>query len=323
MDNIKGSIVLVGGGGGVYQVARFLKYIMPPEKITTVSSMFDHGGHSGMLRDERHILPPGDIMQAVLALSGDDVETEWKELLSHRFSQKGNSSLDNATMRNFLFTYFVEKNDGNIISAINSLRKVFKIKGKILPVSLDDSELCVNLSDGSVLKGEGKIDGRSILDGRTIISAFLSPGAGIYGETKDAIINADKIVFCPGDFFTSIIPNTLVEGFKDALAGSKAKVVLIMNLVTKKAETPNFTASKFAQTLLSHIGRKKFDVVICNKGGISRKVSDSYKKSFSYPVKIDKALHKFTSKIISDNLGSEVGGVLRHKEMIASIVANI
>jgi len=49
MSTINESIVLIGGGGGVYRVARFLKHIRP--NITTIQTTFDHGGHSGYLRD--------------------------------------------------------------------------------------------------------------------------------------------------------------------------------------------------------------------------------------------------------------------------------
>ena len=321
MNKIKRSVVFIGGGGGVYQIVRYYKNIvLSEEEIVTISSMFDRGGHSEILRNERHILPPGDIMQAIFALSGNDIDPKLKGMLSHRFSKKGKSSLNDATMRNFLFTYFVEINDGDVLSAINDLCKFFHVRGKVLPISTNDSDLCVRLSDGSILKDEGKIDKRSIRDDRTISSAFLSPKAHICPEAREAIANAGKIVFCPGDLFTSIIPNTLVEGFKEALLESKAKTIFFVNLMTKKAETNNFPASKFVSTLLEYLGRDKFDLVICNNGKISKKIRDAYQKEFSYPVKIDKELHKLAHRVIVEDLVSEVGGVLRHKERASSIV---
>lgn len=321
MGNINESIVLIGGGGGVYRVARFLKHIRP--NITTIQTTFDHGGHSGILRDERGILPPGDIRQAILALSDDEIESELRDLLSYRFIPKNGSSLDSATVGNILLTALTEIT-GNMITAINILCRWFKVKGKVLPVSLNNAELCVLLSDDSVVKGEGLIDKRVLSDDRKIVKAFLEPRAHIYSGAHDAIVGADKIVFCPGDFYTSVIPNALVEGFKEAIKASHAKIILVVNIMNKKSETGRFTASKFARLLLKHIGRERLDFVICNNGKLSKTLLDSYKKEHSFPVNLDiETLKRFSRNIIADNFVDEVGGIVRHKENIASIIAGI
>lgn len=322
MNGIKESIVLVGGGGGVYRVAKFLKHVRP--NITTIQTTFDHGGHSGVLRDERGILPPGDIRQAILALSDDRIAPSLRSLLSHRFVPKNGSKLDSATVGNILLTALAEINGGNMVIAINTLCEWFRVRGKVLPVSLNNAELCVKLSDGSVMRGEGFIDTRDTSDKRVIVSAFLEPEAHLYSEAHDAIMTADKIVFCPGDLFTSVVPNTLVKGFKEALSETKAKIIYVVNVMTKKSETHNFTASKFCKTLLSYIGRECFDVVICNSGKISKEILLSYKKEFAHPVRVDEdKLHKFADKVISLPLVDEAGGVVRHRENIASIIAGL
>lgn len=321
MGDINESIVLIGGGGGVYRLARFLKHIRP--NITTIQTTFDHGGHSGILRDERGILPPGDIRQAILALSDDEIESELRELLSYRFTPKNGSSLDSATVGNILLTALTEIT-GNMVTAINTLCRWFKVKGKVLPVSLNNAELCVSLSDGSIVKGEGLIDKRVLSDDRKITRAFLEPAAHIYSGAHDAIVGADKIIFCPGDFYTSVLPNTLVEGFKEAIKGSHAKIVLVVNIMNKKSETGRFAASNFAKILLRHIGRDKFDFVICNNGKLSKKLLASYKEECSFPVKIDEsALNKYARNVIAENFVDEVGGIVRHKENIASIIASL
>ncbi|MEI6296342.1 MAG: uridine diphosphate-N-acetylglucosamine-binding protein YvcK [bacterium] len=319
--NINESIVLVGGGGGVYRIARFLKHIRP--NITTIQSTFDHGGHSGILRDERGVLPPGDIRQAILALSDDEIESDLRALLSYRFAPKNGSSLDSATVGNILLTALTEIT-GNMLNAINILCRWFKVRGKVLPVSLNDAELCVKLSDGSVLRGEGLIDTRVISDNRTIISAFLEPEAFIHCNSHEAIVSADKIVFCPGDLYTSVIPNTLVNGFREAIKESRAKLIYVVNIMNKKSETNHFKASKFAETMLKHIGREKFDVIVCNNANISKTASRSYEEQGSFPVKIDKErLGKYTKLIKSENLVDEVGGIVRHNEKVALIIAGL
>lgn len=318
MNNIHESIVLIGGGGGVYRVARFLKHIRP--RITTVQTMFDRGNHSGQLRDERGVLPPGDIRQAILALADDEVESDLRSLLTYRFSKKNGSSLDDATVGNILLTALTEIT-GSTIAAIATLSRWFRVTGKVLPVSLTDADLCVELSDGEILKGEGVIDSRSIHDDRKVARAFLEPKAFLYPAAHEAIRDADKIVFCPGDLFTSIIPNTLVEGFKEAVQESQAQFFFVMNIMTKKSETHRFAASHFAETLLSYIGRKSFDAVIVNTGKVPKDILARYEKEKSYPVKLDKErLKKFARKIITGDF-VDGGDVVRHNEIIASVIA--
>jgi len=322
MGNINESIVLVGGGGGVYRVARFLKHIRP--NITTIQTTFDHGGYSGTLRDERGILPSGDIRQAILALSDDEVESELRELLSYRFTRKNGSSLDSASVGNILLAALTEIKKGDLVMAINTLCRWFKVRGKVLPVSLNNAELCVSLSDGSIVRGEGLIDKRAFSDNRRIVKAFLEPVAHIYFGAHDAIVGADKIVFCPGDFYTSVIPNTLVDGFKEAIKESHAKIILVVNIMNKKSETGRFAVSNFTKILLKHIGRDKIDEVVCNNGKLSRPLLASYRNEHSFPVKIDEsATRKYTGNIIADNFVDEVGGIVRHKENIASIIASL
>jgi len=321
VDKINESIVLVGGGGGVYQIARFLRWIRT--NISTIQTAFDHGGHSGQLRDEWDILPPGDIRQAIIALIEDKNDAFfWRRIFSYRFENE-NSILNNASFGNLFITAAI-KTEGGVIEAINKICKITGVKGKVLPVSLSKSELCAELSDGLIIKGEGSIDKRPTSDNRTIVSEFLDPEVHIYNGAYDAIVNADKIVFCPGDFYTSLIPNTLVCGFREAIAKSKAKLIYVVNLVTKKAETHEYLASQFSKTLLGYIGREYFDAIICNSGQMSPDLKKAYEKEQSYPVKVDgKNLKKLGLSIITQNLADETGGIIRHSEKIASIIASL
>lgn len=317
--NINERIVLIGGGGGVYRVARFLK--RHRHNITTIQTMFDHGGHSGKLRDERGLLPPGDIRQAIAALAADEIGDDLRVLLTHRFNGNG-SSIDNATIGNLMLAALTEHHRDPIL-AIGAMCRIFRVKGQVLPVSTDHADLCVTLSDGSTVCGEGNIDTRP-QDNRRIISAHLTPNAHLYVGAYDAIVRADKIIFCPGDLFTSIIPNTLVLGFVEAIEKSKAKLIYIVNLVTKHTETPRFTAAQFAKTLLSHIGTRHFHAVLVNNALIRPELRRLYRKERSYPVRIDRErLRRFTKHIIEADLADQTGDVLRHNQTIAQLVCNL
>lgn len=316
--NYHEKICLVGGGGGVYRMARFLKHIRP--NITTVQTMFDCGGHSAKLRDERGMLPPGDIRQAILALADDSIQPMLRELLSFRFTPKNSGSLDGATVGNILLTALTEIT-GSLPQAINAMCQLYQVRGKVLPVSLDNAHLVVTLSDGSTLKGEGLIDTRSITDERSIISAKLEPSARIYSEAYRALIEADKIVFCPGDFWTSLVPNTLVDGFKDAMKETRAKTIMVVNIMTKKAETHNYTSATFVDKLCEHIGLDSIDVAICNSTLMPNEIQDDYKKEMAYQVTIDK-----TDRAKDWFIGPFTDwdcGIARHHERVVSTIAGL
>lgn len=318
MSKVNESIVLVGGGGGVYRVARFLKHIRP--NITTIQTVFDHGSHSGQLRDERGVLPPGDIRQAILALSDDQMEPTLRGLMSYRFTKKGSSSLNGATVGNILLTALTEI-EGNLPSAIKALSKLCGVRGSVLPVSLDDAELCVKLSDGSTLRGEGDIDNRSIESDATITWVYLEPKAHIFVGAYEAIIAADKIVFCPGDLFTSLVPNLLVDGFVEALHKSNAKLIYCANLMTKKAETHGFCVTDFVKVVHDYIGRK-IDLVVYNSEPIEERLKELYAVNKSYPICHKGSFVEYTLTHKAENLVDSTGDVIRHHERIASIIAD-
>jgi uncharacterized cofD-like protein len=320
MNRIDEKVLLIGGGGGVYRVARSLKHSRP--NLTTIQTMFDHGGHSGKLRDERGALPHGDIRQAILALSDDDIEPALRILLSYRFSKQNGSSVDDVSIGNLMLTALTESY-GDPITAIKAMCRIFRVKGKVLPVSLDHADLCAELSDGTKIKGEGNIDTRSHNDDRTIVSVSLEPSANIYEEAYDAIVSADKIIFCPGDLFTSLIPNSLTNGFKEAIANTKAQLIYTVNIMTKKAETPGFTASQFTKILLHHIGRDKFDFVICNSTPIEEDIRMRYAEEKAEPVKVDDELSNYVRKIILEDLAVQSGGIIRHNQKLTPIICSL
>lgn len=320
MGNISESIVLVGGGGGVYRLARFLKNTR--RRITTIQTVFDHGGHSGELRDDRGVLPPGDLRQAIVALSAEDREPILRKLMSHRFKAVGDSVLNNVTIGNLLLTALTEI-EGSLPLAIKELCDLCGVKGRVLPVSLDPAELCVELSDGSVLKGEGFIDTRSIDDNRSIRRAFLEPRARIFIEAYEVLEQADKIVLCPGDLYTSLVPNLLVEGFREALEVNRGKLIYCTNIMTKKAETHGYSVGQFVSEVSKNIGHRRIDLVIYNNAEIGSGIAAKYAEDRAYPVTVDELDPDRAIEYIGENLVDESGGIIRHHGRIASIIADL
>ena len=126
-----------------------------------------------------------------------------------------------------------------------------------------------------------------------------------------ALEQADVIVFGPGDLFTSILPNFLVKGVAEAVNKSKAKKVLITNIMTKFGQTDGFKASDFAKILEKYLGGK-IDVVLQN---IAKPAADVIKKyaiqkaQFVTPdLKTASVLKVFSEGLISNQIMKKAAG---------------
>lgn len=304
-------IVVIGGGTGTYTVLTGLRDY--PIDLTAVVSMFDSGGSSGRLRDEFGILPPGDVRQALLALSTLPSEKlNLRQLLDYRF--ENGVGLKGHSFGNLLLTALTEIT-GRTDLAIEAAVRILAVKGQVLPVSLTDSHLCARLEDGTIIKGETNIDIRRVRPELRILDVFLDPPAKIFSKTRKAILEADLIILGPGDLYTSVIPNLLVEGVCRALSKTRGKIVYICNLMTKYGETQGFAVSDFVKEIKRYLGpaqKKLTTVLVNNQWRVSKKVLQRYKQEKSEPVKYDKEnCKKFKVKFICLPLAS-VGQLFRH-----------
>ncbi|MEK7132607.1 MAG: gluconeogenesis factor YvcK family protein, partial [Patescibacteria group bacterium] len=287
-----------GGGTGSYMVLRGLKKF--PFDITAVVTIFDNGGSTGTLRDEFGILPPGDLRRCLIALSEGKRRAVLRDLFNFRFDKKG-SSLHGHSFGN-LFLLALSTIYGGDIKAIKKASELLNLKGRVLPVSLDSSHVHATLEDGTEIIGEANIDIPKHRGDLHIKKLTLEPSARIFEETNKAIREADLVVICPGDIYSSLVPNLLVGGMKEALRESKAKKIAICNSMTKWGETHNYAASDMIRELLKYSGLKKFDYVICNTKEISKNVQAKYAEEKKYPVRIDSRLEKCATKVIKADL---------------------
>lgn len=253
---MKPKIVTIGGGTGHYALLSGLRSL--DAEVTAIVTMMDSGGSSGRLRDEYGILPPGDFTRCLVALSNHP--EAMKELFSHRFES---GSLKGHTVRNLLFTALSELS-GSPAETVEKLHEIFAVKARVLPVTLDRVDLVVHLENDAVFRGEASLDGLSDLLPAPVLSVYLEPVARAYPTALEAIAEADLIVVGPGDLYTSIVPNLLVEGVREAIAQSGAPVAYVCNLMTKPNETPGYAVEDFVGTIAMYLGRAHLDVVLFN-----------------------------------------------------------
>lgn len=299
MSSKKPKIVVIGGGTGTYQVLIGLKKY--PLRLSAVVTMADSGGSTGRIRRELSILPPGDVRRALIALSNLPLaEQTLERLFDFRFD-KG-KSLKGHSVGNILLAALTQIT-GREDLAIKEAGKILAVSGFVHPVTLDKTNLVAELENGKKIVGESKIDLR--WEGKEfaeipIKRVFLKPRAKIYRGAKEDIEKADLIVLGPGDLYTSILPNLVVEGMCEALAKSKAKIVLVVNLMTKPGETDDFSASDFVRVVRDYLfqAKDKLSYVLMNT---------------KYPedVKTLGWYLKYSSKPVEDDLGNSEIIVIR------------
>lgn len=273
-------VVRIGGGSGGFMLLRALKEL--PLDITAVFTMFDNGGSTGVLRDEFGVLPPGDVRRGLIALSDGPQADILRKLFAYRFENE-KSSLHDHSFGN-LFLLALTSIYGSEIEAIQKASELLNLKGKVLPVSLDDSHVHATLEDGTEIVGETNIDIPKHNGDLRIVSVSLDPVAHVYPQTAQAIREADLIVIGPGDVYSSIVPALLVEGVREALQESKAKKVVVCNLMTKWGETNHFTTTDMLREIALYSGVEKFEYAICNTGSIDEDVLKTYAEAKQFPM---------------------------------------
>jgi uncharacterized cofD-like protein len=295
-------IVTIGGGTGTFTVLSGLKKY--PLDLTAIVTMADSGGSTGRLRDEFGYLPVGDVRMALAALAEDNEATYLlRELFLYRFDQ-GEKGLRGHNFGN-LFLIALSDILGSQEKAITYASEVLRIKGNVLPITADNVHLVAQYEDGSIIKGETFIDEPPAAHDATLRIQKLSvdPQAQITPYARDAISQADFIILGPGDLYTSVLANIVVNGTSNAIQESSAKLIFIVNLMTKMGQTHNFSAQDHVNEITKYT-RREPDYVLVNSASIPFRILRKYESyENAYPVKDD--LGKDPRVIRTDLLASK------------------
>lgn len=295
-------VVVIGGGTGTYTVLMGLKEY--PIDITAIVSMMDSGGSNRILRDEFGILPTSDIRQCMVALAGKKANGMIRDLFTYRYSQ--GTGIEGMTFGN-LFMAAVTDIYGSQEKAIEKTCELLEVKGSILPVTYDNSHLVARYANGAQVLGEHFIDEPDPQNGKSkIVELSLIPEAKANKKAIKAILEADLIVMGPGDLYTSVICNLIVNGISVAISKSKAKRIYICNLMTKFGQTSGFSARDHINALEKYLGKNAVDVCLVNKKiKIPKWVLERYIEENAEVVKDDLVDSK-TLKVVRDNFASDV-----------------
>lgn len=262
------NIVTVGGGTGSYTILSGLKNLQNVSLFALVS-MADNGGSTGMLRDELGVLPPGDVRQCLVALS--DHSNMVRKLINYRFSE---GSLTGHSFGN-IFLAALEKVTGDFVKGVEIASEILKVKGSVIPVTKDKADLFLLLKNNKLIKGQVDITHTNIQK-FGIKKFFYKKNVELNNKARSAILKADYIIIGPGDYYSSIIPNLIIKGFREAINKTTAKIIFSVNLTNKQGHTGNWKVSDYVKNTETYLGRP-VDLILVNTDKPSKKQVNRYK----------------------------------------------
>lgn len=254
-------VVALGGGHGLSTLLRGLKAWT--SDITAIVTVADDGGSSGMLRQEMGLPPPGDLRDCIAALA--EAEPRMALLFQYRFGR--DTGLAGHSLGN-LFIAALTGITGDFESAVAAASTVLAVKGRILPSSLDDINLCaeVRLGDGPAARTVLICGQSRIAEARGEVErVFLQPETvKAHPEAIRALLRADLIVMGPGSLYSSVLPNLLIPSIREAIRASEALRVYVCNVATQPGETSGYDLAAHIRALLDHVGVGICDLALGN-----------------------------------------------------------
>lgn len=295
-------VVILGGGTGQSTLLRGLKQF--PVDISAVVSVCDDGKSTGRLREEFNTFAVGDIRKVIVSLS--ETEPLFEDLLNYRFNTT--SDLNGHTVGNLLLTALCNIT-GNMQEGIETIGKVLKIKGKVLPFTLESPVLIGQMEDNSIIRGEHHITQSS----QKIKKVYYETEVKVNPNVLKAIKEADLIILSMGSLYTSIIPDLLSKELVNTIDNSQAKIMYVCNMMTQPGETDDFKVSDHINVLNSYLGQKKIEVVIANTGDIPQEVLTKYATEEQKDQVIFDAENLTNLKLITSNYVTIENNIIRHK----------
>jgi uncharacterized cofD-like protein len=319
-------VVTIGGGTGPFALLSALK--RHPCLITAIVTMSDSGGSSRRLMDEFGQLPFGDLRQALVALSRKGVL--WRDVFTHRFhkeqrrTEQARAGMELAehacvsghSLGNLIISALERINEGSLLHAITDAQELLDTAGNVFPVTLAHTTLCAELMDGTIICGETELDTRGLHQREALPAVrrvFLREEAPPCKETLRAIRRADVIILGPGDLYTSILPNLLVDGVAEAIRSSEARTIYVCNLMTKHGETDGFRASTFVREVQRYLGGG-VDRVVLHDGSFPGHLLGRYTEQQQCPVEADvEEVRRLAADVVVDRLlAVHAGHLVRH-----------
>lgn len=298
--NSKGpNIVVIGGGNGLNTVLKGLKKYT--SNITAIVTVSNYGK-----KDEA---TTEDIKISLKALAKNSEAIS--KILDYNFNTGKTKQL------NFGDLYLEAASNiyGNLATSVRQSNDIFAMTGRVLPVTLDEMKICVELDNGMVINEKDKIADITENKVTKINRVFINPSncrtaPGII----EAIQNADAIILGPGSLYTNVIPNLLIKNVAKTIRDSKAFKIYIPNIMTEPGHTDDYNVSDHIEAIIEHAGNKIIDYCICDNGDIVPEFLRKYNKEGSNLVEVDSQnLRGKGVKLIKADISCVQGEYIRHE----------
>jgi uncharacterized cofD-like protein len=249
------NVVAIGGGTGLSALLRGLK--LYDIDITAIVTVADDGGSTGRIRNVFNMPAPGDIRNCMVSLADD--ESLMGRLFHYRFDNE-NSELSGHSFGNLFITAMTQVT-GSFERAVIESSEVLNVRGRVLPSTVENVTLCAHMADGSVLKGESTIAHEK----PAISEIFLEPEAPeAYTPALAAILKADLVILGPGSLYTSVLPNLLVDGVREAIRWSNAPTTYVCNVATQHGETDHYGYEDHVREVMRYLGKDQLNYALVN-----------------------------------------------------------
>lgn len=258
-------VVALGGGHGLAASLSALRLVC--EQVTAIVTVADNGGSSGRLRADYEVLPPGDLRMALTALCDDSEWGQtWSDVLQHRFT--GDGHLSGHALGNLLIVALWQLHE-DPVTGLDLVGRLLSARGRVLPMAAVPLELIAEVS-GLVAADPAAVETvrGQVAIARTkglVESISLQPNdPPARPESLAAVREADVIIIGPGSWYTSVLTHLLVPELREALATTRARKVLTLNLEMNTAETRGFSATRHIETLHQTAPELTVDVVLAD-----------------------------------------------------------
>lgn len=254
-------VVVIGGGTGTSLLLRGLKKY--PLSLAAIVTTADSGGSSGVLRRETGMAPPGDVRQCFVALNEES--HPFISLFNERFQE---GALAGHSFGNLFFALLYQKYK-NFPRAVREAEKMVGAKHRVIPVTEEPTDLIAHLKDGTVISSETNITNFSDLQKKLDRLEIGPKNTKLNKEVREILASADVICIGPGNLLSSLTPPLLVPGVAAAISKSKAKKVLIANLMNRPNSTKGFEVEDYLAYFDDVFGGTVFDTVLYNTAPIA------------------------------------------------------
>lgn len=279
------NVVVIGGGTGLSAMMAGLKDL-DDVSLTAIITVADDGGSTGRIRDTYNVPAMGDIRHVMCAMGEDDDDSLFSGLMNYRFS--GSEDIGGHQLGNLIFLAMMDIT-GSFMGAVEAMSRVLKVKGTILPSTLDNATLYALMEDGTLVRGEKNIPNSH----NSISRVFYQQNIEAFPRALEAIASADLIIYGIGSLYTSILPNIIIDDVARAVYDNLCPKVYFCNAMTQPGETDGFSLEDHARALEKHTCKNCVDTVVVNCDDYDAEVLERYQKMGSVPVRAEEDSHPY------------------------------